>query len=224
MLFNKLLTPMLGLVFALHSPVFAQEAPSPQQALQNFSIGPTQIEQLERGEIVSYEVSETSKKELGIGLAMIIPVALPKIVNYIRQGNLTMTESDLIDTGPLFTNADLNSFQKFGFTNQQIDEAKSFLAAEPGDAFNLSKLELDSLKSLSSNIEDADNETLLKTANQKYREFLLQRITAYKKSGLAGIAAYSREGGIADPAAELLTDAINSKAWAHISLSYNKLG
>ncbi len=126
MLFNKLLTPMLGLVFALHSPVFAQEAPSPQQALQNFSIGPTQIEQLERGEIVSYEVSETSKKELGIGLAMIISVALPKIVDYIRQGNLTMA------TGPLFTNADLNSFQKFGFTNQQIDEAKSFLAAEPG--------------------------------------------------------------------------------------------
>jgi len=64
MLFSKLLFPSFSLICTLSLPVYAQEIPSPQQALQNFNISPTQIEQLERGEIVSYEVSETSKKEL----------------------------------------------------------------------------------------------------------------------------------------------------------------
>lgn len=214
MLFSKLLFPSFSLVCTLSLPVYGQEIPSPQQALQNFNISPTQIEQLERGEIVSYEVSETSKKELGIGLAMVIPVALPKIVAYIKQGNLTDTESDLIASGPLVATSDFSSFQQFGFSKKQIVEAKSFLNASPGHAFNLSKQEFESLKSSQIDQRDADNETLLKIANQKYREFLLQRFMTYLKSGLSGIAAYDRQNSSVDPGGELRTDVINSKAWA----------
>lgn len=215
MLFNKSPSPLMMLVGTLiFSPVFAQEAPSPQQALQNFGIGTEQIAQLERGEIVSYDVSETSQKELGIGVAMILPVALPQIVDYIKKGNLSATESDVIASGTLADNADINSFKKFGFTDKQIAEAKAFLEAEPGDEFNLSKDEFDSLKTLRASLEDADDNIQLKAANQKYREFLLQRLQAYRKNGLSGVAAYIRDGGSADPAAELRNDAVNSKAWA----------
>ncbi|MDD1622027.1 MAG: hypothetical protein LUQ11_11150 [Methylococcaceae bacterium] len=215
MLFNKSPSPLMMLVGALiFSPVFAQEAPSPLQALQNFGIGSEQIAQLERGEIVSYDVSETSQKELAIGVAMILPVALPQIVDYIKSGNLNAAESDIIASGMLTDNADLNSFKKFAFTDKQIDEAKAFLEAEPGDEFNLSKAEFDSLKTLQAGLKDADDKARLKAANQKYREMLLQRLQAYRKSGLSGIATYSRDGGTADPAAELRSDAVNSKAWA----------
>jgi hypothetical protein len=214
MMFNKSSTLFLLLIGAqFYLPVFAQEVPTPQQALQNFGIDAAQIAQLERGEIVDYEVSETSHKELAIGVAMILPATLPQIVNYIKLGNLTATESDIIATGSLTNNADINSFKKFAFTDKQIDEAKSFLNAEPGDKFNLSELEIDSLKSLQASLEDADNKTLLKAANQKYREILLQRLQAYRKSGLSGITAYSRENGNADPAEELRNDVINSKTW-----------
>jgi hypothetical protein len=200
----------------LSSPVTAQEIPSPQQALQNFGISDTQIPQLERGEIVSYDVSETSQKELGIGVAMILPVALPQIVDYIKNGNLNSAESDIIASGTLSDNADINSFNKFTLGGKQLDEAEAeaFLEATSGDEFNLSKAELDNLKTVQVGREKADNKTLLKIANQKYREFLLQRLQAYRKSGLSGIAAYSRDDGNADPAAELRNDAINSKAWA----------
>jgi len=214
MLFNKLFFTTFSFIFALNLSVYAQEIPSPKQALQNFDISPAQMQLLERGEIVSYEVNETSKKELGIGLAMIIPVALPKVVDYIRQGNLTNTESDLIASGRLLANADISSFQQFGFSNKQIDEAKSFLNAIPGDAFNLSKQELETLKSSRIDLQDANSESLLNAANQKYREFLLRRFMAYQKNGLSGIAAYDRQRGSADPGAELRTDVINSKAWA----------
>jgi len=67
----------------LFQPVFAQVAPTPEQALQNFGISALQIPQLECGEIVSFDVAETSQKELAIGVAMIIPLPLPKIVDYI---------------------------------------------------------------------------------------------------------------------------------------------
>lgn len=215
MLLNKtssLLMLLTGVLFSL--PVFAQQAPTSQQVLQNFGIGAEQIGQLDRGEIVAYEVSETSQKELGIGVAMILPVALPKIIDYIKLGNLTATENDIIAFSSLANNADINSFKKFAFTDKQLDEAKAFLEAEPGDEFNLSKSEFDSLKKLQTSLEDADNKALLKAANQKYREILLQRFQAYRKSGLSGIAAYSRENGNVDPAAELRNDAVNSKAWA----------
>jgi hypothetical protein len=216
MLYNKptiLLILMTGVLYCL--PVFGQEVPTTQQILQNFEIGAEQITQLERGEIVDYEVSETSQKELAIGVAMILPIHSPKIIDYIKLGNLTVTESDLITSAPLTNNADINSFEKFAFTDKQLGEAKTFLKAEPGDEFNLSKSELDSLKSLQANLENADNKTLLKTANQKYRGILLQRLQAYRKSGLSGIAAYSRENSTADPAEELKKDTINSKVLAH---------
>ncbi|TAN70170.1 MAG: hypothetical protein EPN17_06460 [Methylobacter sp.] len=215
MLLNKLSIPLVLLTGALfYPPVFAQQTPSSQQVLQNFGIGAAQIAQLDRGEIVAYEVSETSQKELAIGVAMVLPVALPRIVDYIKRGNLGSTESNIIASGSLANNADINSFKKFAFTDKQIDEAKAFLEAEPDDEFNLSKSELDGIKSLQAGLEDADNKTLLKAANQKYREILLQRLSAYRKNGLSGIAAYSRDNGSADPAAELRNDAINSKAWS----------
>ncbi|MEI8571441.1 hypothetical protein U737_04070 [Methylomonas sp. LW13] len=216
MLIHKLSFPIILLSAAalFQQAAYAQDAPSPQQALQNFGIGTAQIPPLERGEIIAYDVSETSQKELAIGVAMIIPVGLPQLADYIKKGKLNAGESDIVATGMLGDNASVDSFKKFAFTEKQVDEAKAFLEAEPGDEFNLSKAELDSLKSLQAGLEDADNKTLLKTANQKYREFLLQRLQAYKKSGLAGIAPYSRDGGTADPAAELRNDAVNSKAWA----------
>ncbi len=211
---NKRLIPLLilGALFSLSS--HAEDAPSPQQALQNFGIGAAQIAQLERGEIVAYDVSETSQKELAIGVAMILPVALPQIVDYIKRGNLGSSESNIVASGSLSNNADVNSFKKFAFTDKQLDEAKAFLEAEPGSEFNLSKSEFDSVKKLDDSLEDADDKTLLKAANQKYREFLVQRLQAYRKSGLSGIAAYQRGSGNADPAAELRNDAVNSKAWA----------
>lgn len=212
---NKPIFLLLPLVTSFQLPVvFAQEIPSPQQALQNFGISADQIPQLERGEIVSYEVSETSQKELAIGVAMVLPVKLARIVDYINSGNLNLNTGDILASGTLSDNASIDSFKKFAYNDKQVDEAKAFLEAEAGDEFNLSQQELDSLKTLQASVENADNKTLLKTANQKYREFLLQRLQAYRKNGLAGIAAYSRDGGSAEPAAELRSDATNSKAWA----------
>ncbi len=193
--------------------VCAQEAPTPQQALKSFGVSAEQIRQLESGEIISYEVSETSQKELAIGVAMILPANLAKIIEYIKSGRLTTTKIDMITTVVLDSSA--KGLKKFAFTEKDVDEAKSFLNAEPGDEFNLSQQELDSLKSAQAPLKTADNKTLLTVASQKYREFLIQRFKSYRKGGLAGIAAYSRENGIADPGEELHIDALRSKGWTN---------
>ncbi|MGZ5009073.1 MAG: hypothetical protein ACXV8W_14305 [Methylobacter sp.] len=214
-MFNKRLILLVLLIIALFDlVVYAQTVPAPQQTLQEFGIGPAKIGELERGEIVDYEVSETSQKELAIGVAMILPAALPKIVDYIKQGHLTGTESGIIASAPLDAHTDIDSFKTFAFSNNQLDEAQAFLSAGPGDKFNLSKAEIDSLKSLQARLEDADDQTLLKLASQKYREILLQRFQAYRKNGLSGIAPYLRNNGQSDPAAELRNDAVNCKTWA----------
>ncbi|WP_347986519.1 hypothetical protein [Methylomonas sp. AM2-LC] len=205
---------LTSLIFSSY-PLSAETDLSLQEILQKFDISAEQIAQLEHGEVISYEISESSHKELAIGIAMIMPVALPKILDYIKHSDLSTIETDIIASGNLTANADLNSFKKLAFSAHQLDEAKAFLEAEPGDNFNLSKLELEELTSLQANLNEADNKTLLTTANQKYREFLLQRFQAYQKNGLAGIQAYNREAGVdADAAAELRTDALYNKTWA----------
>lgn len=211
---KQLASVLLLLIFPSHFPVLAQEVPSATQALQNFNINPKQIEKLEQGEIVSYKVNETNKKELGIGLAIIIPAPLPKIVDYIREGKFTLHEINLISSGILHIHANISSFKKFAFTNDQIDEAKKFINAKSGEVFNLSKQELGSLESIRNQKQEDNNEKILEIANQKYREFLLHRFTTYGKKGLSGIESYKRENGFADPGQELRTDAVNSKAWA----------
>ena len=93
---NKLSIPFILLTGALfYLPVFAQEVPSPQQALQNFGIDAAQIAELERGKIIAYEVSETSQKELAIGVAMILPVACLKSSITSNVANLRLPKLTL---------------------------------------------------------------------------------------------------------------------------------
>ena len=215
MIINKNLIPSLLLIPLLVADrgVFAQEDSSQQQILENFGVNATEIQKLERGEIITFEVSETSKKELAIGIAMILPVAVPKVIEYIKFTNLMAIEPDMQASGPLGKNDDENSLRKFAFTPKQIDEAKAFLKAGPGEEFNLSKPELDNLISSEESLKSADNKSLLTAANQKYRELLLERFHAYRKNGLTGISTYQRENTAANPAAELRIDANNSKIW-----------
>ncbi len=195
--------------------LWAQNLPNAQQFLENFGISVEQISQLDRGEIVTYEVSETSQKELAVGVAMYMPVQLAQVLEYLKRGNLIIQDSNITASGLIPDNADINTFKKFAFGEKQLDEATAFLKAEAGNKFNLSKQEIEALQSLLPKPDDIDKKILLKTASQKYREILLQHWKDYRKSGLAGISAYSRDGSNADPATELRTDAVNSKTWAH---------
>jgi hypothetical protein len=193
---------------------FAQQAPTPEQLMQNLGIDATKIADLEGGKIISYEVSETSQKELAIGVAMLLPANVKEIFDFIKGDQLMTINPDIKTFGTIERQADIHSFDKFGYTDKQLKEAKAFIEAKAGSDFNLSTGELDALKSLRMSLENADDKTLLNAANLKYREFLLQRYQAYRMKGLPGIDPYSRKDGQADPSAELQVDAEHSKLWA----------
>ncbi len=93
--------------------LLAQNVPSTQQFLENFGISSEQISQLDRGEIVTYEVSETSQKELAIGVVMYMPVQLTQVLEYLKRGNLIIQDSNITALGLIPDNADINTFRKF---------------------------------------------------------------------------------------------------------------
>lgn len=66
---NRLSIPLLTGIFFM-APATPRQPRRPK-ALQNFGIGAAQIDDPERGEIISYEVSETRLEELAIGVARI---------------------------------------------------------------------------------------------------------------------------------------------------------
>lgn len=125
--------------------LLAQNVPNSQQFLENFGISSEQISQLDRGEIVTYEVSETSQKELAIGVVMYMPVQLAQVLEYLKRGNLIIQDSNITASGLIPDNADINTFRKFAFGEKQLDEATAFLKAEAGNKFNLSKQEIEAL-------------------------------------------------------------------------------
>src|SRR3990172_1598302 len=56
-----------------------------QELLQ---ISAEQRRRLVRGEVVSYSVTEKSQRELAVGFAMIVPVPLSEIADYLASGQL----------------------------------------------------------------------------------------------------------------------------------------
>ena len=127
----------------------------------------------------------------------------------IKAGYLESIDTDIIAYGYLPESARVADLNGLVFSKKQEDEAESFLQAEAGDEFNLSSEEFQSLRHIEGNGKE-----LRVTAAQQYRAFLLQRLQAYKRDGLRGVAPYDRDGSQSDAASELHEFAISNSVLA----------
>jgi hypothetical protein len=147
--------------------------------------------------------------------AIYLEAPLNKVVDYMRNIEMFAIDSDVTAYGLIPKNANSNDFKGFAFSAKQMDEVIELLNTEKGDRFNLSSQEISSFSALHNALTNADNDTLIKSVSQKYRDILLQRWQAYRDSGLKGIADYSRDDGVVSPAPELYSSVENCKALTH---------
>jgi hypothetical protein len=185
--------------------VSAANLPESQEAIQQLGIQPQDIANLDKGEVVFFDVAEGEENELAAGAAIYIQAAPSKIISYLKNKNLTSIDTDVTAEGAIHAQATLDSFKGFSL-KAGSDEAQKFLAATPGSQFNLSTEEFQTLKSTSSGQPDAAS---------AYRQVLLQRWQAYRQSGLKGIKTYDRGNGTeANPRGELRAATVQTKVLA----------
>lgn len=189
--------------------VFAAESEESVATTLNFD--EKQLDQLLKGEFVTFKVDEETPKELAIGIAMYLSTPPDKVISFFKQNDLAKVDPDVLIYHEIPKNPDKDSFHDFRFIPDQIEEVNELLSAKVGYKFNLSEEEIKSLNALKEKSVYWDKPQLIEAASLHYQEILLKRLQEYQKQGLKGIKPYARKNGAADPAQELAIAAKTSK-------------
>ncbi|MDD4913422.1 MAG: hypothetical protein PHW13_00115 [Methylococcales bacterium] len=196
----------------LAAPVAGAAAlPTSAEILEMVGVPPAKIARLDRGEVIAHDILETGDRELAKIIAIYLTVPPEKVAGFMRDVDLITIDPEVTAYGAIPRNATLDDFKGLALSFRQGDEALELLDAEAGEQFNLSNAEISSFGLLKSQNPASSRKALVEQASRQYQKLLFQRWQAYRSTGLAGIAAYSREDGVTSPAEELNEAARNCK-------------
>ncbi|WP_374088996.1 hypothetical protein [Methylomicrobium lacus] len=181
------LSGLLGISSILSgTPAFAAP-PATEEVLGVMGMDKEQIAELAQGQPVAYALTEGRDDEIAAGIAWLLPAPSIKVAEHLRQENPDPLDVDVTGYGLLKEHGGPISLAPIVLSREEIE---TLSAAEPGDAFNLSAAEIDSLKTLKQNAKFFEGRLL-----QHYREILFRRFEAYRRQGISAIAPYVREEG-----------------------------
>ncbi len=168
----------------------AEAQPRAAEILSGTIFGGDEIDRVLAGKKVTTPVREVSKRELGIGLACLIPAGKQASLAVLRHGDPIMPEKYRDGSGPIDIEALDASFAALDIGKGAKDEAERLLSVEPGYEFNLSKSEMASFNAL----RPAKGQEVA-TVEAQLRRVFAERVRAYRAEGTAGIAGFAREDG-----------------------------
>ncbi len=189
------LTWILCLLINLMPSITLAEIPSPQALLNQLRISQKDINYLNQGEVVLFDVDNSGETELTAGVIIYVLTTPAQISLLIKKDGLASLDPLTISWGLIPTQANSSILNNFSIASGN-SEAKEFLNVTPGNQFNLSTQEFNLIRSNASKQTDK--------ASEIYRQILWQRWQSYRKSGLKGIAPYDRGNKtIINPSADL---------------------
>jgi hypothetical protein len=182
------------------APANAQ-TPTPDEVGKALGLTPAEIEQVKGGAIISKDLKEGSDKELAGVVVVLLNKPVTELVDLALQAKMLETDKDILGFRGWKPDASADEeFASLGLSASETSEAKIFANASPGSKLNLSTADI----ALFQNVQPTAD-----SVNPPLRAMLKARYEAYRKSGLNGIAPYTRGGrNEAHPAKEL-TLAIN---------------
>lgn len=161
----------LSSAFSAH----AENAPDLQGLIQQFGIQNQNLASLEQDRTLFFNVAENHEKELAAGVVIYITAAPNKIIEFIRNNGMASIETEVTLQDFIPSHATMDTFKKLNFENGSR-EAANFLVAKPGNQFNLSGQEFQTLQSI-----DPTNVNPAPLASQTYGKILWKRWLDYRK-------------------------------------------
>jgi hypothetical protein len=201
---------LLGLGLALlAAPAGAAEPLSASQVAQALGFDRAAEQRLLAGEIVSAEREETTAKQLAVSTGMLIAGDPDALASAVLDGQTLQANPAILGFGSIDPAAPEAGLAGVAYNEDEADEVRMLLQAAAGDDLNLAAEELASLQQATAGHgpEQAGDPAAIQAVNEAYRGILLGRLQAYLARGLAGLAPYQRDGGVSDPAEELLAAA-----------------
>ncbi len=185
---------LVATLFAtLYATLYATESraelPTAAALLSELGVGSAEIEKAKSGEFIHLASESSNERELTAGFAFLVKGVTPtELVKQLREGELDRVDPNTLAVQIMTGEPSLNDFAKLALKPDAAAQAKSFLSAKAGGDVNLSAAEIASFQKLGAAATPAQVEATLRT-------LLFERLQAYRKSGLAGIAPYARGGG-----------------------------
>ena len=174
----------------------ARAAALVDEILDVSQVTPADRRRLARGDVVAFPVDEGGERDLAVGLAVIVPAPMSRLVDTLGSGQLITRDPTVSSAGERLPLPPLAPGDR--------DEAEALAAAQPGRRFNLSAAEIDSLRAAARPAMAAPREAILERVWNEYRKLLTARWRAFEQGGLDAIAPYARPGGVAtEPGTEL---------------------
>lgn len=165
------------------------ELPTAAALLAELGVGSAEIERAKKGEFIQLTGKSSNERELTAGFAFLIKGLTPtELVKQLQAGELDRVDPNTLAVQALSSEPRPEDFAKLTLKPDPAAQAKAFLAAKPGGDLNLSAAEIAAFQKLGAAATPAQVEATLRT-------ILYDRVQAYRKSGLAGIAPYARSGG-----------------------------
>jgi hypothetical protein len=198
----------LVVTFALFSTISAEvtraELPTAAALLAELGIGSAEIEKAKKGEFIQIAGKSSNERELTAGFAFLVKGVTPtELVKQMRSGELDRVDPNTLAFQVLSDDPRPEDFAKLALKPDPAAQAKAYLSAKAGGDLNLSAAEIASFQKLGTGATPAQVEATLRTQ-------LFDRLQAYRKSGLAGIAPYARSGGATRSPADDLRSATNA--------------
>ena len=160
------------------------ELPTPGELATGLGFTKAEIVLIDGGEIVTKALPSESDKELAGVVAVFFPKPVSEVVDAAMQGKMLETDKKIRAFRGWNPDESVDrAFADLRLTASDTDEAASFANAAAGSKLNLSKADIQRFKGV--NPDPAAVSLVL-------REMLKARYGAYRKSGLAGIAPYTR--------------------------------
>jgi len=172
------------------------QTPSAADVAKALGFTDAEIQQIMGGAVVNKDLKEGSDKELAGAVAVLFKQPVNDLVGIAMQGKMLETDKTIqgFRVWKPDDSAD-DAFAELGLSASETSEAQTFANASPGGKLNLSKEEVGQFRGVK-----ADPNSV----NVPLRAMLKARYEAYRKSGLKGIAPYTRGGrNEASPAHEL---------------------
>ncbi|MBW2542780.1 MAG: hypothetical protein JRF15_11870 [Deltaproteobacteria bacterium] len=172
------------LVWTLASP--ANAVPTAEELLHAIGFSADAKQQVLDGKFVSTSLEPTSERELAMALAFFVSEPPAELIEEAKKNLVAATDPDTISHGAISGSGKPEDFAAVSFGSDAKKQAKTFLAAGPGEDLNLSTAEIGAFRALAK--QGADEQAV----EDQLRKLLLARFQTYRASGLDGIAAYAR--------------------------------
>ena len=178
----------LTLFLVLTAPPALAAVPPAETLLADIGYSANDIASIKAGKIVTGKATGANERDLAAAFAFLVKVSPAELIKDLKAGLLSDNEPDTIAGGSFNGAGSVDDLAKLVLNPDPAKRVKQYVGARGGSDLNLSTAEIAAFNKLGSSAAVPAVEAQVHSA-------LMERLTAYQKSGLDGIAAYDRGKG-----------------------------